>query len=388
LETQIPGHDLRDPGPGASSPARRLDSLDALRGFDMFWIIGAEDIVHTMAKATGSSCWIALSDQFTHPDWNGFHFYDLIFPLFLFIAGVATPYSLERALEKGVSRRRLLWRVVRRALLLVLLGIIYNNEGLQLHPLSQMRFASVLGRIGLAYGFAAIIYLYARPGRRMLIMGGWFCGLLTGYWLLLLLNAAPGFHRGDLTMQGNFVSYVDTLLLPGKLYRDIHDPEGLLSTIPAIGTGLLGILAGSFLIHSFLSPARRALRLTLAGSACLFLAQVWNIVFPINKNLWTSSFVLMAGGLSLLLLALFYWVIDVRGIKKWSFFFRVIGMNSLLIYMSGTFIDWDYTNTAIFQWLGQWIGNPYNAVVMAICLVGLEWAFLYFLYKMKVFLKI
>src|SRR5450432_3779469 len=121
--------------PGEPSANSRLDSLDALRGFDMFWIIGAEDILHTMARATGSPFWTALSDQFTHPEWNGFHLYDLIFPLFLFIAGVATPYSLERAMEKGASRRKLLGRILRRALLLILLWIIYNNEGLQLHPL-------------------------------------------------------------------------------------------------------------------------------------------------------------------------------------------------------------------------------------------------------------
>jgi predicted acyltransferase len=371
----------------ASPPAHRLDSLDALRGFDMFWIMGAEDIVHGMAKATGSSVWIALSDQFTHPDWNGFHIYDLIFPLFLFIAGVATPWSLDRAMEKGATRRRLLGRILRRVLLLLILGYVYNN-GLQAHPLSGIRFPSVLGRIGLAYGVAALIYLYTRPGRRVWVMSIWAGVLLIGYWLLLAFNSAPGFHRGDLSMAGNFASYVDHLLLPGKLYRDIHDPEGLLSTLPAIATGLAGILAGSFLKNSALAPAQRALRLGLAGLGSLLLAQAWNTVFPINKNLWSSSFVLHTAGLSLLLLALFYWVIDVRGIKKWSFFFRVIGMNSLLIYMSGTFIDWDYTNTACFQWLGQWVGAPCNAVVMAISLVGLEWAFLWGLYKMKVFLKI
>ena len=367
---------------------KRLDSLDALRGFDMFWIMGAEDIVHALAKATGSSFWIGLSDQFTHPDWNGFHAYDLIFPLFLFIAGVATPYSLDRGVEKGLSRRRLLWRIAKRLLLLVLLGIIYNNEGLQWHPLSQMRFASVLGRIGLAWGFAAIIYLYSRPGRRVLLMSIWAAALLIGYWLLLLFNAAPGFHRGDLSMAGNFASYMDQLLLPGKLYRGIHDPEGLLSTLPAIATGLGGLLAGSFLKNSPVTPAQKALRLSLAGLASLLLAQAWKPFFPINKNLWSSSFVLHTAGLSLLLLALFYWVIDVRGFKKWSFFFRVIGMNSLLIYMSGTFIDWDFSNTACFQWLGQWVGAPFNAVTMAICGVGLEWALLYFLYKKKIFLKI
>jgi predicted acyltransferase len=385
--------DLREPSlsdaaqAGGVSPASRLYSLDALRGFDMVWIIGAEDILHSLAKTTGSPFWIALSDQFTHPDWNGFHLYDLIFPLFLFIAGVATPFSLEKAMEKGMSRRRLLGRIARRALLLLILGYIYNN-GLQVHPLAEIRFPSVLGRIGVAYLFAAIIYLYAKPGRRMLVMGSWLCCLLIGYWLLLLLNAAPGFHHGDLSMEGNFVSYVDRLILPGKLYRGIHDPEGLLSTLPAIGTGLLGIMTGSFLKTSSLVPARRALGLAVAGLIGLLLAQIWNLAFPINKNLWTSSFVLQAGGLSLLLLALFYWVIDVRGYRTWSFFFRVIGLNSLLIYMSGVFIDWDYTNTACFHWLDQLVGAPWNSVVMACCLVGIEWAFLYFLYKMKVFLRI
>jgi predicted acyltransferase len=367
--------------------ARRLDSLDALRGFDMFWIMGAEDIVHGLAKATGSSLWIALSDQLTHPDWNGFHFYDLIFPLFLFIAGVATPYSVDRGLERGAPRRLLLGRILRRVLLLVILGYVYNN-GLQSHPLDEIRFPSVLGRIGLAYGFAATIYLYTRPGRRVLVMCICAGVLLVGYWLLLLFNSAPGFRPGDLSMAGNFASYVDRLLLPGKLYRGIHDPEGLLSTLPAIATGLAGILTGSFLKNSRLAPSRRALCLALAGLASLLLAQLWNVVLPINKNLWSSSFVMLTAGLSLLLLALFYWVIDVRGVKKWSFFFRVIGMNSLLIYLSGTFIDWDFTNTACFQWLGQWVGAPFNAVVMAVCLVGLEWCLLYFLYKRKIFIRI
>ena len=141
-------------------PQQRLYSLDALRGFDMFWIMGAEEIFHKLYEATGSSFWGAISLQLTHPDWNGFHFYDLIFPLFLFLAGVATPYSVGRELEKGKSKSELLGRVIKRGLILVLLGIIYNN-GLVIKPISEIRFASVLGRIGLAYMFANIIYLYA-----------------------------------------------------------------------------------------------------------------------------------------------------------------------------------------------------------------------------------
>jgi predicted acyltransferase len=375
------------PLPVAPIAPQRLYSLDALRGFDMFWIMGAEEIFHALYKATGSPFWGAISNQLTHPAWNGFHFYDLIFPLFLFMAGVATPYSVGRELENGVPRSRLLWRVVRRGLILVILGIVANN-GLEIRPLADIRFGSVLGRIGIAYMLANIIYLYAARGRRNTTMIIWYCSLLIGYWFLLYFNSAPGFPHGDLTMPGNFASYIDRLILPGKLYLGIHDPEGVVSTIPAIGTGLLGILAGNFLKNSEKSGSAKAARLALTGVIWLVLAQLWNLVFPINKNLWTSSFVLQTGGLSLLLLALFYYIIDVQGYKKWAFFFKVIGMNSILIYMSGHFIDWESTNNALFQWLGQLVGAPWNAVVLAITYVGIEWAFLYFLYRKKVFLRV
>jgi len=365
-----------------SSP-QRLYSLDALRGFDMFWIMGAEEIVHSLAKATGSSFWNGFSNQLTHPAWNGFHFYDLIFPLFLFIAGVATPYSVGRELEKGKSRHQLLGRVIKRGLILVLLGVIYNN-GLQIKPFSEVRIPSVLGRIGLAYMFANIIYLYTKERAQII----WFSALLIGYWLLLKFTAAPGFAPGDLTMEGNFASYIDRSIIPGHLYLGIHDPEGLMSTIPAIGTGLLGIMTGNFLKNSSVKPQTKALRLAIVGIIFLGLAQLWNLDFPINKNLWTSSFVLNVGGYSLLLLSLFYYVIDVLGYQKWAFYFKVIGMNSILIYISGRFINWEYTTNGFFQWLGQLIGNPYNAVIMAICFVMVKWAFLYFMYKKKVFLRV
>jgi len=365
-------------------PRQRLYSLDALRGFDMFWIMGAEEIFHKLYEATGSPFWGAISLQLTHPDWNGFHFYDLIFPLFLFLAGVATPYSIGRELEKGKSKSELLLRVVKRGLILVLLGIIYNN-GLVIKPISEIRFASVLGRIGLAYMFANIVYLYASKRNQII----WFCGLLIGYWFAMtVIGHAPGYPPGDLTMQGNLASWVDREILPGKLYLGIHDPEGLFSTIPAICTGLLGIFTGLFIKTSTLSGEKKCLRMAVAGVVCIVLAQLWNFNFPINKNLWTSSFVLQVGGISLLLLSLFYYVIDVKGYKSWAFFFRVIGMNSILIYMSGHFINWEFTNNSLFGWLGTLIGNPFNAVVLAISYVFVKWLFLYFMYKKKIFLRV
>jgi predicted acyltransferase len=361
----------------------RLYSLDALRGFDMFWIMGAEEVFHHLYKATGSPFWGTIATELSHPEWNGFHFYDLIFPLFLFMAGVATPFSVGRDLENGKSRKSLLLRVIRRGLMLVLIGIIYNN-GLEIRPISEIRFGSVLGRIGLAYMFANIIYLYSKEKVQMIL----FAALLLGYWMLLKFNAAPGFTAGDLSMEGNFASYLDRLIMPGKLYKGIHDPEGLTSTIPAISTGLLGILTGNFLKNDTMNPSKKSLGMGILGVVFILIAQLWNIDFPINKNLWSSSFTMNVGGYSLILLAIFYYVIDVLGYKKWAFFFRVIGMNSILIYVSGLVIEWEHATNGLFKWLGQLIGNPFNIVVMAICLVFLKWLFLYFMYKKKIFLRV
>ncbi|MDN3549397.1 acyltransferase family protein [Mucilaginibacter aquaedulcis] len=361
----------------------RLFSLDALRGFDMFWIMGGEEIFHTLAKATKSPFWEAIALQFTHPDWNGFHLYDLIFPLFLFMAGVSTPFSVGRELEKGKSRQQLTLRVIKRAFILVLLGLVVNN-GLTIMPISQIRFASVLGRIGIAYMFANIIYLYSKERMQMV----WFAFFIIAYWLLLKFTSAPGFPHGDLTMQGNFASYMDRLILPGRLYLGIHDPEGLFSTIPAISTGLLGILTGQLLKKTGIRQMRKVAIMSVTGVIFLIIAQIWNLDFPINKNLWSSSFVMHVGGISLLLMALFYYIIDVLGYKKWAFYFKVIGMNSILIYISGHFIKWQYTTNGFFGWIGQLVGDPYNLVVMAVCFVMVKWVFLYYLYQKKTFLRV
>jgi len=374
------------------SAPTRLYSLDALRGFDMFWIIGAEEIFHTMDAATNhqSAFWSALSLQFTHPDWNGFHAYDLIFPLFLFMAGVSTPFSVGRELEKGKSRGQLLLRVVKRTLFLILLGLFVNN-GLKIQPIADIRFPSVLGRIGIAYMIANIIYLYAKDWAQIF----WFWFFIVGYYLLLKFTSAPGFHPGDLTPAGNFASFVDRTILPGKLYVpypgtkiNMHDPEGLFSTIPAISTGLLGIWAGTILKKRSLEPKKKVAWLSGIGIVFLILALIWNFDFPINKNLWSSSFVLLVGGISLLLISLFYYIIDVLGYKKWAFFFKVIGMNSILIYISSHFIKWTYTNTSLFGWLGQLAGKPYGAVIMAATFVLVKWLFLRYLYEKKTFLRV
>lgn len=363
--------------------SKRLYSLDALRGFDMLWIMGLGELILRFASTKHTPFWNIVAYHFNHPYWNGFAFWDLIFPLFMFLAGVSSVYSIDSGLEKGKSHKQLLLKAVKRGIILILLGIVYNN-GLELRPISDIRFPSVLGKIGATYAFANIIYLYA--DKRMQWVWFWF--FLIGYWLLLKFTSAPGYLPGDLTEPGNFMSYVDRSVLPGKLSRGIHDTVGFVCTIPGISTVLMGILAGRFLKNSPASPIVKVKWLFIAGIASIGLALIWNLDFPFNKNLWSSSFVLFAGGLSLILLSLFYYVIDVLAYQQWAFFFKVIGMNSILIYISFLFIDWSYTTEGLFKWVGQLAGLPSGRYVMDLLNIALQWLFLYFLYKKKVFLRI
>ena len=378
--------------------SERLLSLDALRGFDLFWIVGGHGILLALFKLTEWGWVGAIDAQLKHVDWNGFQAYDLIFPLFLFMAGVSTPYSLTRRLTEG-ARGEVCRKIVQRGLILVLLGVLYNN-GLQWKGLDNMRFGSVLGRIGLAGMFAQLIFAFHFESPKRLWY--WLAGILLGYWAVMSFGHAPGFAPGDLTMEGNFASYVDRLLLPGKLHKKIHDPEGLLAMIPAIGNALLGILAGLWLRRSSeeVSGDRKAAGLAIAGLALLVVGglwsfgfplnkNLWGFVFPLNKNLWTSSFVLWTCGWGSLLLAFFYWTIDVRGwLRAFGAFFAVIGMNSVLIYLSGKFISYDYTAQALFGGLAKVMSPAAGALLLAVGLFAVEWTLFWFLKRQKLFLKV
>ena len=365
----------------------RLLSLDALRGFDLFWIVGGHAIVVALFKLTEWGWVGAIDAQLKHVDWNGFQAYDLIFPLFLFMAGVSTPYSLTRRLTEG-ARGEVCRKIVQRGLILVLLGIIYNN-GLQWKGLENMRLGSVLGRIGLAGMFAQLIFVFNFETPKRLWY--WLAGILLGYWAVMSFGHAPGFASGDLTMEGNFASYVDRLLLPGKLHKKIHDPEGLLAMVPAIGNALLGILAGLWLRRSSeeASGDRKAAGLAIAGLALLAIGGLWSFVFPLNKHLWTSSFVLWTCGWGSLLLAFFYWTIDVRGwLRAFGAFFAVIGMNSVLIYMSGKFLSYDYTARALFGGFASAVPPAVGSLILAVAVFAVEWTLFWFLKRQKIFLKV
>ena len=364
----------------------RLLSLDALRGFDMFWITGGHTIMAALAGLTGWGVFEWLHGQMDHVAWNGFAFYDVIFPLFLFIAGVTWPFSFNSRLAKSQPKRKIYKHVFQRMILLVLFGMIYN--GFLNFDFENMRYYSVLSRIGVAWFFAAIIVMNSDPKWWF----AWFGGILLAYWAMLSWIPVPGFGAGDLSMEGSLVGYVDRLIFkPEHLYLKVHDPEGFLSTLPAIGTALMGAITGNFLRKSDLKIPRikKFYVLLAAGALAMLVGWLWGRVLPINKNLWTSSFVLFAGGLSLLFLSLFYLIIDIWGKRRWAFFFVVIGMNAITIYMlqAGIFDFWGTTDF-FFGGLESAAGAKWGTLIQSIGYVSIVWMVLYYMYKKKIFLRV
>lgn len=365
--------------------SKRLYSLDALRGFDMFWIMGGEGIFIALASVTGWPLFKWCASQLDHVPWHGFVFYDMIFPLFLFIAGISFPFSLSKRIAGNNSRASIYRHVIFRGLILVLLGILYNN-GIRF-DLGELRYGSVLGRIGLAWMFAAIIFMNTKLSARIL----WFSGLLLGYWVLMLLFPAHDSGSTDIfSREGNFASWVDRMIMPGKLYLGNHDPEGIMSTMPAIGTALLGMFTGEYMKSGYLKekPLRKALYMIGAAIVLMVIGKLWNIIFPINKNLWTSSFVCWVGGLSLLLFAIFHVIIDVWNFRKWAFFFVVIGMNPITIYLTERIVGFSRANNFFFKGLSELLPETWRPLIMAAGITIIAWVFLYFLYKKKIFLKV
>ena len=362
----------------------RLQSLDALRGFDMFFIMGGGALFVGLATWCPTPFFQAIASQMEHVPWHGFAFEDMIFPLFLFIAGISFPYSLEKQKASGMTSSAIYRKVIRRGLVLVLLGCIYN--GLLDFDFANQRYASVLGRIGLAWMFAALIFLNVQTRVRI----GIVAALFIGYWLLLIGFPAPDGDGDPFSMGGSLVGYVDRMLLPGHLYKEIHDPEGLLGIIPAIGTASLGMLTGEWikLKREGLTELRKVGLLVCAGILLILIGWVWNFVFPINKNLWTSSFACLVGGISMLLFALFYYIIDVKNCRRWTLFFRVIGMNSITIYLAQRFIDFEYTSKSIFGGLASVFPESFQPFVLAMAYIAVCWGFLYVLYRQKIFLKV
>lgn len=359
---------------------KRLLSIDALRGFDMLFIMGFAGLLVAICQLfpDGDSCWLAR--QMSHVDWDGLRHHDTIFPLFLFISGMTFPFSAEKRQLGGATKGQLFLQALRRGLVLVALGLVYNKF-FDL-KLATLRFPSVLARIGLAWMFAAWLFLAFRWKTRAVIAAV----ILVGYQFLLLIPAPDAAGAGPLTYEGNIVGYIDRLIMPEHLLsKGKFDPEGLLSTLPAIVTAMLGQFTGEFVRSS---QRNKTGKMLLAAAVLLAVGLVWSLWFPINKKLWTSTFVLVVGAYSVAMYALFYWIIDVKGWKKWTFFFEVIGLNSITIYMAQRIIPFSSVNKFFLGGLAGLCPEPVGKVILTAGYVTVCWLFLLFLYRKKVFLKV
>jgi len=292
------------------------------------------------------------------------------------------PFSISKRLERGDPRKKLYIHIIQRTLTLFILGLIFN--GLLDFDFTNFRYAGVLQRIALCYFFAALIVMNTNIRGQAVFAGS----ILLLYWAAMALIPVPGHGAGVLTAEGNLSAFIDQNVLPGSFccYR-FGDNEGILSTLPAISTTLLGVLSGHWLRSSY-TYSKKVLGLLAAGVVCLFLGWLWNFVFPINKLIWTSSYVLYAGGWSILLLCLFYWIIDVKGYSKWAFPFVIIGLNPITIYVAQTLFRSDFNNI-VDVFVHGFIDSfgDFRPVFLAFCVLTVKWLFLYFLYKKRIFLK-
>jgi predicted acyltransferase len=357
----------------------RLVSLDAFRGFT----------IAGMILVNNPGIWEAVYPPLRHAQWNGWTPTDLVFPFFLFIMGVSMNLSFAR--RQNSTDARMYMKVLRRALIIFALGVFLN--AFPDFDLGTLRIAGVLQRIAVVYLVASVVVINVSIETEAVIAGA----LLIVYWLLMRFVPVPGHGAGNLTPDGNLATYLDGLLLPGRLYRQTWDPEGILSTIPAISTGLLGHLTG-FLIRSKLDKTRIAGWMFALGWAGMLAGWIWSIWFPINKNIWTSSYVLFTAGAALEFLGVCYWLIDVHGWRKWANPAVVFGMNAILVYvLSGIVGDMlgvievggQTSKEWIVQLLFTWWLTPTNAsLLFAVIYVALWWLVMELFYRRRIFIKI
>jgi len=358
---------------------KRITSIDALRGFTMIWIIGAEEIIRSLFKVWPNSFTKTLAVNMTHAKWEGYYFYDLVFPLFLFLVGILIPFTILKRMEAGVPKSQLYKHIIKRTLVLIFLGLV--NYGLLRFDWPAMRWSSVLGRIGICYFLASVLVMHTSWRMQAVIT----VSILVLYYLAVMFIPVPGYGAGVLTPEGCLTTYLDQKIIPGTLGMGIYDRQGVLSTFTALATTLIGVLTG-FWLGSNRSPERKTSGLLYAGLLTLAAGWLWGQFFFISRNVWTSSFVLYSAGWSFLLLALFYWIIDVRGYKKWTFFLVVIGMNAITIWVGQRLIDFEFTADALFLGFSSTLGII-QPIFMACVVFMLKWLFLWFLFKRKIFLK-
>ncbi len=361
----------------------RLVSLDVFRGIT----------IAGMVLVNNPGSWEHIYWPLEHAAWSGWTPTDLVFPFFLFIVGVSITLALGKRLERGGSHRDVYLKIIKRTLIIFAIGLFLN--GFPYFSLAELRIPGVLQRIAVCYFFASIIFLNTKLRTQIAII----IGLLLGYWLLVKFVPAPGYAAGDLTKEGSLPSYVDRVVFGKHVWAQakVYDPEGLLSTIPALATTLIGVLTGHWL-RTEKTRYEKAAGMFVVGAICVALGWAWNAFFPINKALWTSSYVLFTGGLALQFLAFCYWLIDIKGYRRWAKPFEVFGLNAIALYVVANLIAVSLGLIKVGEGsLGGWIydrvfaswASPVNAsLAFAICFVLVCLVLMWILYRRRIFLKV
>ncbi len=401
----------------AAAPATRIRSIDVLRGFDLFWIVGGAGIARALERMEPNAVTTFLQTQLTHADWEGLRFYDVIYPLFLFLVGCSIMFSLDRA-RATETRGALLRRILRRGLLLYVFGFIYHGGLAARWP--EVRLSGVLQLIAFAYVGAASFYLFF--GARVRTLVGATAAILAGYGALLawtpfpdvaldapslarletqahsqkpadVLRLAPGRVSGRYEAGHNLSNFLDYRFLPGKKVNGAYESQGLLSPLPATAICLLGILTARWLRRSDISPQRQAMGLLLAGVAVLGLGLLWSLSLPLVKKLWTPSFCLVTGGISAVLLAVFHLVIDGWRLERWGTPFLWLGSNSIAIYLGYELIRFDriaerVTGGDVRAWCDAHLARGAGALLSALVALGLALWLARFLHQRRIFLRV
>jgi predicted acyltransferase len=369
--------------PPSSQP--RLVSLDLLRGLT----------VAGMVLVNNPGTWSAIYAPLRHAAWHGWTPTDMVFPFFVFIVGVAIPIALGPRLERS-GRAGTLGRVVRRSAIIFGLGLFLQS--LPSFDWPTLRIPGVLQRIALCYLAASVLFLLTSWRTQAAVTAG----LLLGYWLVMTTVPVPGYGAGDLSPAGNLAAYLDRVILGQEhMWRvsRVYDPEGLLSTVPAIVTALLGVLTGEWLRRQPTTGSTAA-RLALAGAVCAAVGQIWGAWFPVNKSLWTSSYVMLMGGLALITLALCYWLIEVQGYRRWAVPFVVFGVNALALYFLSSAVaqmlvmirvgpENASLKSLLFNRLFAPWASPINASLAYACAyLLLWWGLMWILYRRRIVLRV
>ena len=358
----------------------RVRSIDILRGFDMLMIVLADQFFSKLNDGVALDFTAFLSRQFTHPEWFGFRFYDIIMPLFLFIVGLVIPFSMSKYLEINTNKKSLFLKLIRRFFILFLLGWIVQGNLLDFDLSKFKIFSNTLQAIAVGYVFTTIAYVYLKTTQRYFL----FAVCLLAYSLLLTLPIIPGIGRSTLNPNTNFAFYVDNLIFGS--FDDGTQYTWFLSSITFTATTLSGLFAGEVIKNQ--KDKFKVVRMLFSfGAVALSMGLLGNTFHPIVKKIWSSTFVLFSSGICYFLMAFFYWLIDIKKKYKWAFLLKVIGMNAITAYVISHVLPFPKIAGFLLYGLAPYTTKFYDLITV----VGgfaLLYLLLWYMYKNKTFIKV